>query len=144
MRQGNRLTVRQQSFLRCVRDDSLLLDEAMERQEVKRWLMAKWLRRPVFWEVLGEMQRESRRRFRVEARMMPGYCMATLKLIAEGRLKATPGRVEALQALVKISVEIEKPRPRRRRKKVVKPPERLCHPNAQDQEEELLKILNGG
>jgi hypothetical protein len=116
MRQGNRLTVRQQSFLRCVRDDSLLLDEAMERQEVKRWLMAKWLRRPVFWEVLGEMQRESRRRF----------------------------RVEALQALVKISVEIEKPRPRRRRKKVVKPPERLCHPNAQDQEEELLKILNGG
>ena len=87
MKHTNRLTERQQKFLRALRDEEVLLPDVLLSLKVQMPLLARWMRRRYFREALAGIQSEMRGLWFVELEQLARRATRTLRAMHEGKMK---------------------------------------------------------
>jgi hypothetical protein len=134
------LTREQRAFLKAVREKGLLLPEVLQESGVPTRLLMRWFRRRYFRKALRQASGELRRRGLLELELLAAAAVATMSAM-KGQKIPLDRDLLALCIAIRDDYFRWKRRGARSKRRIIEPPEDLCHPNAKHREKELLAIL---
>lgn len=138
---ANSCSKAQRALLRAVREEGLLLPEILKKAGVSEKLLARWLDKGYFRKALKKARGVMRRRMWLDLELLANAARATLKAMFRGKTRPSALRIKLCEAILE---EFDRAWRRlysgkRRGKKVREEPAELFHPDAMEDEAELLE-----
>ena len=139
----NRVSEKQQKFLRALRDEPVLVSDLMERFSISERQLQRWQRGVGFGRALREIEGALRRGIRLSLRAAARVAAEALaENVKQKPEDLSPNLVAVMEkAINQDRAEARLARSRRGRRRRAREPEDLCHPNQRHRGAELLRKL---